>query len=95
MTEENLDHLPTIYFRLNFPVTDYRPNHKSKMVQTPIQTFSTAPVVANNTATSSTEKPLSVNQSEFDAYRKQFALSKKEIELQELLFNQVAGKNEH
>ena len=47
--------------------------------------------VANNTATSSTEKPLSVNQSEFDAYRKQFALSKKEIELQQQLFDQVAG----
>lgn len=47
--------------------------------------------VANNTA-AFTEKTCSVSQSEFEAYRKQFALSKKEIELQEQLFNQVAGK---
>ena len=141
-TEENLDHLPEIYFNLHCPAGAIG-IVKSKP---PIQTFSAAPVVAHkapnsppkarsynslyeglseanqraiaelglsadtstetaleqllfsqvaNNTTTSTDKGLSVTQSAFEAYRKQFALSKKEVELQELLFNQVAGKNEH
>ena len=47
--------------------------------------------VANKTAAFA-EKPLpTVSQTEFDSYQNSFALSKKEADLQELLFKQVAN----
>ncbi len=124
MTEENFDHLETVYINLHFPVTtptviankasnspfkarSYNSLYEglSEANQRAIAELvlsvdtSTETVleqllfaqVANTSA--STEKPLSATQSEFDSYRKQFALSKKEVELQELLFNQVAGNH--
>ena len=139
MTEENLDHLPEIYFNLHCPAGAIG-IVKSKP---PIQTFSAAPVVAPNPsnivskprsrpityedlspkqkalydrcnadamvpeATRLNEKLFNqvanktaafaekilptVSQTEFDSFKKSFALSKEEERLQKLLLDQVAG----
>ena len=81
MNEENFDHLETVYIQLSCPdISIYWPIVKQNHV-------------ANKTAAFSETISPAVSQEEFEAYQKNFALSKKEEELQQLIFDQVAGKN--
>ena len=108
-TEENLDHLETVYINLHCP-------YKARSLSTAYETLSTdkrlydrcksATLVpeterlnqllfnqVSNKEADEKELP-SITQADFEAYRNSFIPSKEEARLMQILFNQVAGNVE-
>ena len=91
-TEENLDHLPTVYMRLNFPATRNMPNHKHTFSVAPVVDPKQSNIVSKPRSRPMTYEDLSPEQKALYDRCKADAMIPESTRLNEKLFRQVANK---